>query len=96
MCSDIKPKQICIEHLGGVVERARRPGKEKLVFAPFVFDIDPALFNIDVWSAVLSHSTQLHDMALGREVFHSPNTVKRDIEVILKGLSLASRKLRIE
>ena len=65
-----------------MVERSRRAREEEAILAALVRDVDPAFLNVDVWCAVLAHSAELDDVAIGRVLQAGPDRVERSFEVV--------------
>lgn len=80
-----KPEQIGVHDLGGVVERRGLAGEEELALAALVLDLDPALFDVDVGSAVFAHGADVDDMGVAGEVAQCPDQVVGDEQVVGDG-----------
>ena len=60
---------------------------------PFVLDVEPAFFDVDIGRAVLAHGAQLDDMAIGRVLHDRPDQVHGRIEIVVEreaGLTVAN------
>ena len=77
-------------HLAEMVERAGllRVGKD--VLAALVFDLDEALFDVDVRRAVLSHGAELHEVGRRGVLAHRPKNVQGSCNVIHLGHDAAA------
>ena len=55
VCPHVKPQEVNVENLGGVIQRAGGAGVQELVLAPLVLDLDPSFLDIYVRRAVFAH-----------------------------------------
>src|SRR5579885_3139768 len=77
-----KHNVVAIVDLGKVIERARLLGEGDGVEAAVVLDGDVALFDINIWRAVLAHGAELDQVTIGRDLANREKHVQRADHVI--------------
>lgn len=81
----VKPEEIRVLDLGGVVEGARLPWEEEPIPAALVLYFDPAFLDVDVGRAVFAHGPKLDDVTGRADLLHGVGHVQGGEEVVLQG-----------
>lgn len=72
-----------VMHLAQMVEGASLLGIGQSIGPSIVSDCDEPLLNVYVWSAVLPHGSELHEMAILTELFDGEEHVERAYHIVM-------------